>query len=94
MSLGTGRPYCWLCKNFEHQNQCCNLHKIYVPIAKGYTICKDFSDIKYEDYAQKNEWFLNFRKQKLLDNKTLYVYSENSSFEEYISFDELRLKGR
>jgi hypothetical protein len=92
MSLGTGMPYCWLCKQFLHEQKYCNLHKIYIPLEKGYVICKDFSDVKYDDYTKKNEWFIKFRKLKLINHDALYIYAENSSYEEYIPFADLKHK--
>lgn len=92
MSLGTGLPHCWLCKYFNKETSVCSRHSITVPIERGYVICKDFSDIKYVDYDKKNTWFVKFRNEKLLNRDAIYIYSENSSFEEYIPFSELKLK--
>lgn len=95
MSLGSELPYCWLCKNFSHQEKYCILHKIYIPTEKGYAICKDFLDIDHADYAdypEKHEWFLKFKHNKLIGHEDLYIYQEYSEYEEYIPFSELKKK--
>jgi hypothetical protein len=90
MSLGSGLPHCWLCKHFVHDKNMCLRHEICIPIEKGYVICEDFKDVEYADFHEKNEWFVNFRKTKLLNKNALFIYSENSSYEEYIPFSELK----
>lgn len=84
MSLGSGLPYCWLCSNFRRDDRYCRKHLVVVPVTKGLSICADFSNTEFE----VDRWYLDFRKAKL-NSRDLYVYAENSNWEEYIPFEKL-----
>jgi hypothetical protein len=91
MSLGSGLPFCWLCKNFNQKEHYCNLHQLFIPLEKGYVICRDFLDVDNPDF-DKDKWFIKFRESKLANKDAVFIYSDNSSYEEYIPFADLKHK--